>query len=196
MRAAILGLSALIVMLSISIVIEISGRASPGGRKGLKFAVGRMLKDARQGEQAVYREAGGRGRYLTYTVMDEWSATIKRVPTKQIEVTLRDPRQAPERAQHALYEHRVTDHFWFPLMAPSAPDAKDRVWILRSITRDEILLGDRIRACWRIDLIDPALPEDAEAVVAWMDETVPVFGLLKWQRRNTVWELDSAREAR
>jgi len=196
MRAAILGLSALIVMLSISIVIEITSRASPGGRKGMKFAVGRMLKDAQIGEQAVYRETGGRGRYLTYTVRNDWSATIKRVPTKQIEVTLRDPRQAPERAQRSLYEHRVTDHFWFPLMAPDAPGAKDRVWILRAITRDEILLGDRTRACWRIDLIDPALPADDEAIVAWVDETVPVFGLLKWKRRNTVWELDSARNAR
>ena len=35
-----------------------------------------------------------------------------------------------------------------------------------------------------------------QVVVAWVDESVPVFGLLKWQNRNTVWELDSAREVR
>jgi hypothetical protein len=192
MRAAILGLSALIVLLSISIVVKMQHQAD--APTGTKLDVGSMINDAQRGEQVVYREVRGLGRYLTYRVVGNWPAEVKRVPVKEIEVTLRDPRQPPERAHQVTYEHRITDHFWFPLMEPQAPDEKDRVWILRSIRRDEILLGDRPRACWRMDLIDPALPPDEEHVVAWVDETVPVFGLLKWQRRDETWELDSAKE--
>jgi hypothetical protein len=195
MRAAILGLSALIVLLSASIVVEITARASAGTRRGMRFDAARMLADARVGEQVVYREQGGRRRRLAYAVTAEWPETIKRVPTKEIEVLLSDPREPADRARRAVYEHRLTDHFWFPLMEPRAPEELDRVWILRAIRRDDVLVGNETRACWRVDLIDPALPEDAEHVTAWMDTSVPVFGMLKWKRGETVWELETAKEA-
>lgn len=195
MRAAILGLSALIVVLAVSVVMEINSRAGAGARRGIRFEVGLMLADAEVGESAVYREQGGRRRRLSYAIAADWPAAVKRVPTKEIQVRLTDPRVPPEHARQVSYEHRLTDHFWFPLMEPRHPEELDRVWILRSIRRDELLVGDEMRPCWRVDLVDPALPEDAEHVIAWMDETVPVFGLLRWQRNNTVWELESSKEA-
>ncbi len=40
-------------------------------------------------------------------------------------------------------------------------------------------------------LLDRPLPAEggADHVVAWLDPTVPVFGLLRWQRRDRTWNL-------
>lgn len=192
MRALILALSAVIVALAVMIVVEISGRAGPASVAGKPFAAGLLIADAEPGEIATYGEEGGRNRRLSWRVAFRPPVGPDNVPTVEIQQQVRDPRLPPASARRSTYRHRLTDHFWFPLMEPSAPDALDRVWVLRSIKEAKLQLGDKERDCWKITLIDPALPADSETVVAWVDPSVPVFGLLKWQRRGETWTLLSS----
>jgi hypothetical protein len=76
-------------------------------------------------------------------------------------------------------------------MAPADPDGHDRIWIWEHIRRVRMPWQGKDRDLWRIDLIDPALPEEggADHVVAWLDESAPVFGLVRWQRRDRTWDL-------
>ncbi len=190
MRALILCLSAVIVGLVVAIILEVTSRARPSRQAGEEFEAGRLIADALPGETATYQETSGRARVRTFVVRDVLSPDQGgQVPVVRILQTTRNPREPPDRASTVTYDHRVTDHFWFPLTAPTAPEAKDRVWILRRIRRDTILHEGRDRTCWRIDLIDPALPKNAEHVVAWVDPEVPVFGLLKWERADETWSL-------
>jgi hypothetical protein len=117
------------------------------------------------------------------------------LPYKRIRRELQDPRAGPEPRPDdgVTYDHRLTDHGWFPLMAPEVPEALDRVWIVRSIVPDKLPWNDEERSCWRVDLIDPALPEGSDTVVAWLDERIPVFGLLKWKRAGETWEYMSGK---
>ena len=43
--------------------------------------------------------------------------------------------------------------------------------------------------CWRFDLIDPALDAASEAVVAWYHEDAPVYGLVRYKRRDETFEI-------
>ena len=78
-------------------------------------------------------------------------------------------------------------------MAPGDPDGYDRTWIWTRIRREKVPGPDgREREAWRVDLIDPAIdPEGgADHVVAWLDEDIPVFGLLRWQRGGRTFVLE------
>lgn len=190
MRALILILSVLVVALAGLIVVRVHGRATQARQEGPLFYVGTLLADARPGEEAVYREATSL-RLQAYRVEKGPPPSAFAPPHKLIRRLLRDRSGQPIGGASAsiLYKHRLTEHGWFPLTAPEVPDALDRVWIVRSIRRDTLTLNRKERICWRVDLIDPALPEDADTVVAWLDEKTPVFGLLKWKRRGETWEL-------
>lgn len=194
MRALILGLSALIIGLAVAIVLEVNSRSTPSRRAGAVFRPALLIADALPGEEAVYREQQGRGRTRTFAVTGIVPAAGgTQVPVVNIRQTTRDPRLPEARRAEVSYGHRVTDHFWFPLTNPRAPEAKDRIWILSRIREDTLLHQGKERACWRIDLIDPALPKNQEHVVAYVDRTVPVFGLLQWQRGGETWVLESSR---
>ena len=194
MRALILALSLLIVALAVSVVVEISGRAGPARREGRVFHVGELLADARPGEQVTYVEQGGRHRQLIYQVGGAQPKGVDSAPVIQIHSRLQDPRLPPSDARNESYLHKLTDHFWFPLTDSKSEGALDRVWVWRSITRDTILVGDKSRGCWKVTLVDPALPPESETVVVWMSEDVPVFGILQWQRRGEIWMLVGSQE--
>ena len=189
MRALIFALALVIVALAVSVVQEISSRAGPARREGRVFRVHQLITDARPGELVTYREGGGRRRELSYRVADAPPPGPDSAPVIQIQSYLLDPRLPKSEAIKGGYQHRLTDHFWFPLTNMDVPDALDRVWVWRSITRDTILVGDKSRECWKVTLIDPALPQESETVVVWMSEDVPVYGILQWQRRGETWKL-------
>ncbi len=189
MRALILALSILVVGLAVAIVIEISDRSSVD-KSGPTLNVYALLADAAAGESVTYVEQGGSRNQRRYTVMEDIGPEKTGVPEKYIRAQFLDRLgEARGKADSVAYRHRVTDHGWFPLMAPNAAEDLDRLWIIRSIRKEEILWQGRKHMCWRVDLIDPALPPEAEAVVAWLDETKPVFGLLQWKRLDETWVL-------
>ncbi len=190
MRALILTLSFIVVGLAVAIVIEISSRSNTVHKSGPTLYVRSLLADARAGESVTYVDEGGTKNSRRYTVMEDIDPKKTGVPEKYIKAQFLDRLGvARGKVDSVTYRHRVTDHGWFPLMAPHAPEDMDRLWIIRSIRREEILWQGRKHMCWRVDLIDPALPPEAEAVVAWLDESTPVFGLLKWKRLDETWVL-------
>jgi len=196
MRALILVLAATIVGLAVLIVRYVEAPAAQGSRDGPRyirrtgplFYVGALLSDGQAGESATYQEGTSR-RLIDFKLEQSPHLPPFAVPYKVIRRVLRDPQgeiyQTP--GSSVSYRHRLTDHGWFPLMAPEAPDALDRVWIIRAIKPDHIVIGHDEYDCWRVDLIDPALPDGADTVVAWLSEKIPVFGLLKWKRRGETW---------
>ncbi len=195
MRALILILSAAVVGLAASIVWHVDKRPEFVTRTGPLFYVGGLLNDATKGEEAVYREKTSQ-RLTRFLVVDAPRLLPMAVPYKRIRREVRDPRAGTDQVGDSVtYDHRLTEHGWFPLTAPDAPDALDRVWVIRGIEPDTLDLGTEQRACWRVDLIDPALPEGSDTVVAWVDEAVPVFGLLKWKRGGKTWEFVSGKKA-
>jgi hypothetical protein len=193
MRALILILSGLAVAFAVSIVLHVGERPGFVNRFGPLFPVGSLLADAQAGERAAYREASS-GRRVQYTVVQAPRLPPIAVPYKTIRRELRDAggQPFPGAARDAVYSHRLTDHGWFPLMAPEAPEAFDRVWVVAAIRRETISWNRQERPCWRVDCIDPALPEGSDTVVAWIDVSVPVFGLLKYKRAGETWEYEGA----
>ena len=189
MRALILILAAAVVGLAVSIVLYMDKRPGFVHRVGPTFQVGSLIADARGGEEATYRETTSLDR-LTLKVESAPRLPPFVEPYKVIRQFLLDPRGRARGDSGAgvAYQHNLTEHGWFPLMAPEVPDALDRVWILRSIRPDKLTLNRREYDCWRVDLIDPALPEGADTVVAWLNDRIPVFGLLKWKRAGQTWE--------
>ncbi len=190
MRALILLLSLAVIGLAASIVLEAHGREPYERRAGPRFEVGRLIADARPGEQAVYREQGSL-ELTAFVVEAAPPPAPNAVPRKVIRRELRDRAGQPlsGRLSHVTYPHDPSLHGWFPLEAPEAPDALDRVWIVRAIRPDTVRLGGKERRCWRVDLTDPALPPDQDTVVAWFDPEVPVYGLLRYKRLGETWDL-------
>ncbi|MDA1194431.1 MAG: hypothetical protein O2894_04540 [Planctomycetota bacterium] len=192
MRALILLLAAAVVALAISIVVEVDTRPSFAQRMGPVFHIGALLANAEGGESAWYRETSS-GRSLEYRVVQAPRLPPIAVAYKVVGRRLLDEKGQPYAgAQGSVsYEHKLTDHGFLPLAAPEAPQALDRVWIIRAIRPDSITLdggGGTAHACWRVDLIDPALPEGQDTVVAWVSDKVPVYGLLKLKRAGETWE--------
>lgn len=189
MRVLILILALAVVGLAVSIVYYVQGRAQYVQRVGEAMYVGAMLGNARASEEAEYREATS-FRQMHYRIEQAPRLPPFAVPWKFIRRVLKDARNRTyENAATGVgYRHNVAEHGWFPLMAPEVPDALDRVWVIRSIEKDRISLNQTEWDCWRVDLIDPALPDGKDTVVAWMSEKVPVFGLLKWKRAGETWE--------
>jgi len=196
MRALILILSAAVVALAVSIVLHVDRRPEFISRVGPLFYVGGLLSDAGKGEEAVYREKTSQ-RMARFTVVDAPRLPPMVAPYKRIRRDTQDARAGtdPGTGESITYDHRLTDHGWFPLLAPQVPDALDRVWIVRSIEPTRLPWKGAERVCWRVDLIDPALPEGADTVVAWVDQRVPVFGLLKWKRAGKTWEFVQGKAA-
>lgn len=192
MRALILILSVVVVGLAAAIVARVDNRPEFVNRIGRRFHVGALLADAQVGEQAVYREKTSLS-LMEYRVEEAPKLPQLHVPYKRIRRTLKDPRGTTYAgtAGDQVYSHRLTEHGWFPLTAPEAPEALDRVWVVRSIRPDTLSWQQQERSCWRVDLIDPALPEGSDTVVAWLDLEIPVYGLLKWTRSGETWELVS-----
>jgi hypothetical protein len=192
MRALIFILSIVVVALAVAIVVEVDDRPEFVNRVGRTFYVEALLADATVGESALYREKTSL-KLTEFRVEEAPQLPPIQVPYKRIRRKLMDPRGTPYAGAPSgvTYAHRLTDHGWFPLTAPQAPKALDRVWVIRSIHPDTLTWKEEERPCWRVDLIDPALPEGADTVVAWLDDAVPVYGLLKWKRSGETWELVS-----
>jgi hypothetical protein len=197
MRALILLLAAAVVGLAAEIVRWVDARPDWEHRTGPTFRVGRLLADAAGGEHARYRETTSR-RWTEFEVEQAPRLPPEASPWKIVRRTLLDANAQPyaNEPHGVAYRHRLTDHGWFPLLAPEAPQALDRVWIVRSIRTDVLTVLGEERSCWRVDCIDPALPEGSDTVVAWLDPAIPVFGLLKWKRAGETWELASAETVR
>ena len=193
MRALILLLSMAVIGLAVSILLYVDDRGEFAQRSGEVFHVGGLIADAQGGESAWYRESSS-GRVAEFRVVQAPQLPAFAVPYKQIQRRLMDSRGRPYEGPlgTVTYDHRLTEHGFLPLTAPEAPEALDRVWVIRGIRPDRIKVGAQAsakeRACWRIDLIDPALPDGQDTVVAWVSTDVPVFGLLKWKRAGETWE--------
>lgn len=185
MRTLILVLSLAVMGLAAPILIRPSGDPAPP----VTLDARRLVSDARTGEVATYRDAVGNT--VTYRVEAVVPATATRQPVVKIHVTHHDRQGAPLPGASVRYEHRPARHGLFPLMAPTDPRGFDRLWIWRRIRRATLTWRGKPREAWRFDLIDPALrPEgDGDHVVAWMDETAPVFGMIRFQRRGRTWDL-------
>lgn len=196
MRALILLLAATVVTLAVLIVLYVDDRPGFVNRTGPLLYVGALLADAQGGETATYMERTSR-RLIDFKVEQAPRLPPFAVPYKLIRRVLRDAQgeiyQGP--GSTVSYQHSISEHGWFPLMAPEVPDALDRTWIIRSIQPDRISVNRNEHDCWRVDLIDPALPVGSDTVVAWLSDKVPVFGLLKWKRRGETWEFKSGKSA-
>lgn len=194
MRALILLLAATVVGLAVMIVLYVDKRPDFVHRTGALFHVGALLADAQAGETATYQERTSR-RLIDFQLKQSPVLPPYAEPYKLIRRVLRDAQgeiyDSPTSA--VSYHHKLTDHGWFPLMAPEVPDALDRLWIIRTITPDRITVNRAEYDCWRVDLIDPALPDGSDTVVAWLSDKVPVYGLLKWKRGGETWEFKSGK---
>lgn len=194
MRALILLLSLAVVGLAVSIVSAARAGDSPSRQAGPRLRVASFLGDALAGESAVYREQTTQA--LVAWFVDGTPAPAPFAPpVKSLRRQLLDRNGQPLVGPLAslLYSHRLTEHGWFPLTAPEAPEELDRVWIVRAIQPDTISIGGADRSCWRVDVIDPALPPEAETVVVWLEESVPVFGILRYKRAGETWDLVHSR---
>ena len=187
MRALILVLAAVVIGLA---ALIISTESSPL-TTGPVFDATRFIRDARSGERASYRNESGQ--LLTFTVELAVPGAPDREPAIHLLVSLEDAQGKPLPYGAATYEHRPARHGLFPLTAPNDPDGLDRLWVWTRIRQEPVTLRGRELLAWRFDLIDPALSpdDDADHVVAWLDPSIPVFGLVRWQRKGVTWNLES-----
>lgn len=185
MRTLILVLSIAVIGLAAPILL----RRSASERPPLTLDAGRLISDARRGERATYRDEVGHT--VTYVVEASVPAGANRQPSVRILVSHQDRQGAPVPGGSVRYDHLPARHGLFPLMAPTDPKGFDRLWIWTRIRRAQLSWRGKARDAWRFDLIDPALPPegDGDHVVAWMDESAPVFGMIRFQRRGRTWDL-------
>ena len=191
MRALLL-IESVVVILLAALIVFWSGGAPAAAPPGDVFPALRFLPDALPGEHVTYGVDGGRST-LEYDVDKVDPGDPRAGPPKiSIRRTLRDAQRRPVLDSAPTYTHLPHLHGMFPLLAQDAPGAFDRTWVWTRITRDKIPWHGQTLRCWRVDAIDPALPDDADAVQVWMHEDVPVFGILKWSRGGHVYEADWA----
>jgi hypothetical protein len=190
MRVLILVLAAVVVALAVSIVDFVRVRDEAGPRLGPLMNLETMIANARASEEVEYREATT-FRQIHYRVEQAPRLPPFATPWKFIRRILKDSRSRTyENAATGVgYRHHGGSHGWFPLMAPGAPDAMDRVWVIRAIHQDKITAMSKEWDCWRVDCIDPALPAGKDTVVVWMSDQIPVYGILKWKRAGETWEV-------
>lgn len=187
MRALILVLAALVVGLA-ALIISTESSPLPAGPV---FDATRLIRNAQKGESATYRDESGR--LLNFAVELAIPGSMDREPAVHLLISLTDRQGKPAPYGAARYEHRPARHGLFPLMAPGDPDGLDRLWVWTRIRQERITHRGRDILAWRFDLIDPALPsdDDADHVVAWVDSSIPVFGLVRWQRQGVTWNLEA-----
>lgn len=188
MRALIVLCSGIVVGLAALIVVYVSEHSGPRRLVGPKFQVAELVQDARPGEFAVYREESS-GRRMRFVVVERPETAGLSAPYLVIRRDRlgRDGSPLGEEGASISYEHQIVQHAWFPFLAPEVPTEYDRVWSWREIVREPYRLRGRSMPAWRVDLLDPSLPETADTVVAWFDASVPVYGLLQWRRDNETW---------
>jgi hypothetical protein len=195
MRALILVLSALVVGLSVPVLLHAGG----GGRAqawGELFEVRLLLADAQAGEQVTYRDQ--EGNQLTWIVEGRGAGapeTARQRVRIRRRVHDRLGRLVDPRWGDLAYEHDLTQHGWYPLMAPEEPEGLDRVWVWARIRREARLEKGQERALWRVDFVDPGLAPGADDVQAWFDPSVPVFGIREWHRAGRIWTLIESKRA-
>jgi hypothetical protein len=182
-RAVILVLAALVCGLSVSTLLY----EPPETPSGPALHLNRFLGDARAGERAEYVD--NEGNTTTFTVERLLSTGPEAPPAFRIRREIRD-RTGAQVASDA-YDHWPAFHFLFPLTAPQDPLGFDRTWIWQRIRREPTQWRGQSVTAWRFDAIDPALPDDEDTVVAWLNENIPVFGLLRWQRGGKTWTVTS-----
>ena len=185
MRARIVLLSAAVIVLA---VLILQSRPDEPTR-GATFDATHLIADAAPGETATYRDE--RGETWTFRVEQVVPAGPDRPARIHVLSSRRDRRGQPLPGGAQDYTHVPSRHGLFPLMAPQDPDGYDRLWVWTRIREADLAWQGDARSAWRFDLIDPALPPDegADHVVAWLDASVPVFGLVRWQRRGQTWDL-------
>jgi hypothetical protein len=190
MRALLLLESAVVLLLA-ALILWPRGTPAEGAVEDY-FPAERFLVDAFPSERVRYRVDDGRS-ILEYGIdMADRGNPLTGPPKFLIHRYLYDAqgRAVPDPA--ATYTHLPHLHGLFPLVAQDAYNEYDRTWIWTRIVRVTIPWRGATLRCWRVDAIDPALPEDADAVQVWMHEDVPVFGILKWTRGGHVYEADWA----
>ncbi len=188
MRALILLECFLAIGLSVGIITHRGSEAGP--RQNDIFSATSMLLNCLPGEQATYRVDDGRTT-VTYRVDATEHGGLSGPPKISIRRTRTESGQVqPDSINYIHFPHR---HGLFPFLTPEEPDAFDRVWVLRRIQRATIQWQGAPLKCWKIECIDPALPPDRETVLVWLHEDAPVFGVVRWERNNEVYELSNWR---
>ena len=189
MRALILLLALLVVVLAVLVLLAEPEPVTVGPT----FDATRLLVDAVAGEEATYRDE--QGRTLTFRTESVVPGGPDSSPWVRIRMTRRDPRGRILPGGQAVYDHYPAKHGLFPLVAAADTHGLDRLWVWTRIRRSVLTWQGQDREGWRVDLIDPALPTGGgeDHVVAWLDEAVPVFGLIQWQLRGHTWVLEDWR---
>lgn len=190
MRALILLESLVILALAVGILLPKPAAPATGG--GEVFKAGHLLMDAGPGEKAVYRADDGTSLEFVVGPVDRQG---KRGPVLAMTRVFRDAAGNIPDNGIVPWFHVLSEHGFVPLTAPEKAADLDRVWILRRIRRVDLAVRNRSLRCWKVDFVDPALPVEAEAVEAWFDERVPVFGLVRWQRNGRTYQLESSSPA-
>lgn len=194
MRALILVLSALVVGLSVPVLLHAGGggRAQPWGEL---FEVGALLHDAKAGEEVTYRDQ--EGNLLTWTVESRATSGVDSAGQQRLRIRRkihdRLGRLVHPRWGNLAYEHDLTLHGWYPLMAPEEPEGLDRVWVWARIRREARPWKGQARPAWRVDFVDPGLAPGSDEVQAWFHPDVPVFGIQEWHRGGRLWTLIEAK---
>jgi hypothetical protein len=185
MRVLILLESVVVLALAGAILFGAPG-ASPTP-PGEVFPAARFLLDAKPGESVQYRVDDGLSS-LTYTVGTVDPGSALGPPRTQIHRVMTDAAAQPVKDDAPSYTHLHYRHSFLPVMAQDAPGAFDRIWVLKRVQRKTFSWKGRPLRCWRVECIDPALPRDRDAVVLWMHEACPVFGIFRWERGGHTYE--------
>ena len=148
-----------------------------------------FLGNAVPGETVRY-SIDSTGRSLQFSVGAVSRGLPSDPPRLQIARLMTDELGRAEADDAPEYTHLLHRHGMFPFLAPEAPDAYDRVWILKRIRREDIPWHGKEVRCWHVDCIDPGLPPERSAVELWMYEAVPVFGILRWRHDGHTYDSD------
>lgn len=195
MRVLILVLCASVVFLTVLVLVDAGGGAREA-HAVVRFLPAELLYDAQEGEEATYRDAEGNS--LVWTVLKRLIAEQRGQERLVIRRRLldRNGNLMDPRWGDVAYEHDFALHKYYPLMAPHEPDGLDRRWVWTQILQETRTLRGREALCWRVDFLDPALPQGEHEVRAWFHAEVPVFGLVEWHHYGRTWTLFASRRSR
>jgi hypothetical protein len=185
MRVLILLECLVVLALSVGIVVKTNADAELSPDE--VFNASRLLLDAVPNETATYRMGDGRTT-LAFRVLATDFGGLQGPPRVSLGRTRAENGiEVPEPEPN--YVHYFHRHGLFPFLTPEQPTAYDRVWILRRLQRATLSFQGRQLKCWKAECIDPGLPPDRDAVLVWLHEDAPVFGILRWEREGETWEL-------